>query len=40
MKRAAGETAIENLHAADLDDPVLLFDLEAGGFSIENDLTH
>jgi hypothetical protein len=40
MERAPGEPAVENFNAADFDDPMVLFDFEARGFRIENDLTH
>ena len=40
MKRSAGQTAVEQLDAADLDDPVFLLHFEAGGFRIEDNLTH
>jgi hypothetical protein len=40
MIGAAGEPPIDELHAADLDDPVLLLDLEAGGLGVEDDLAH
>ena len=31
---------LNELHAADFDDAVLLLDFEPGGFRIENDLAH
>jgi hypothetical protein len=37
---SAGEPPIDELHAADFNDPVLLFDFEPGGFRIEDDLAH
>ena len=40
MEIVAGETAINQLDAADLDNPVILLRLEARGFRIENDLPH
>ena len=40
MEGLARETPIEQFHAADLDDAVLVFHFEAGGFRIENDLAH
>ena len=40
MEGSAGEPPIEKLHTADFNDAVLLFDFEAGGFRIENDLAH
>ena len=40
MEGAAGEPAVDQLHAADLNDAVLLLDFQSRGFSIENDLTH
>ena len=40
MVGSPGEPAVENLHAADFDDAVLLFDFQAGGFRIKNDLAH
>ena len=36
----AGEAAVDQLHAADFDDAVPLGGLQAGGFSIEDDLSH
>ncbi len=40
MEGAAGEAPVEELHATDFDDAVLLLDLEPRGFRIENDLAH
>src|ERR1700719_2401833 len=40
VEASAGQTPIEQLHAAYFDDAVLLFDFETRGFSIENDLAH
>ena len=40
MEGSAGEAAIEQLDAADFNDPVLLLNLETRGFRIENDLPH
>ncbi len=40
VKGAAGQPPIEELHAADFDDAMLLFDFEARGLGIENDLPH
>jgi hypothetical protein len=40
MKGAPREPAIEEFDAADFDDAMLLLDLEAGGFRVENDLPH
>jgi hypothetical protein len=37
---SAGESSIEELHAAYLDDSVLLFDFEPRGFRIQHDLAH
>ena len=39
VKDAAGRKALEKLDAADLDDTVLA-GVEAGGFSIKDDLAH
>ena len=35
-----GEPPVAEFHAADFNDPVLLFDFEPGGFRVENDLAH
>ena len=35
-----GEAAIEQLHTANFDHPVMLLDLETRGFRIEHDLPH
>ena len=40
MERAAGQPAIEQLHAADLDDAVILLHFETRGLGIQNDLPH
>src|SRR3954470_14581913 len=40
MKGLAGRHAIEDLDAADLDQPVAPQRVEAGGFGIENDFAH
>jgi len=40
VEHAAGQPAVEQLHAADLDDAVIMLDFEAGGFRVEDDLTH
>ena len=40
VKGAPGQAAIVELDAANLDDAMVLFDLEAGGLGIENDLPH
>ena len=40
MKGLAGGKAVHQLDAADLDDPVALQRIEAGGFGIEDDLAH
>jgi hypothetical protein len=37
---SAGKAPIEEFHAADLNDSVLLFDFQPGGFRIEHDLAH
>jgi hypothetical protein len=34
----AGELAVDQLHAADLDDAVAAFGRQAGGFGVQNDL--
>src|SRR3546814_20345100 len=38
--RAAGGPALDQLHAADLDDAVALLPFKAGGFGVEDDLAH
>jgi hypothetical protein len=40
VEASAGQAPIEQLHATDFDDTVLLFNFKTGGFSIENDLAH
>ena len=40
MKRAPGDTPVEQFNAADLDDAVILVDLEARGLGVQHDLTH
>jgi hypothetical protein len=40
VKVSAGEPPIEQFHAADFNDPVLLFDFQTRGLRIEHDLTH
>ena len=40
VKGLAGRHAVENLDAADLDQPVAPQRVEAGGFGIENDFAH
>ena len=40
LERAPGRAAVDELDAADLDDPVALGGFEAGGFGVENDLAH
>ncbi len=40
VEASAGQAPIEQLHATDFDDAVLLFDFKTRGFRIENDLTH
>ena len=36
----AGELAIHQFDATDFDDPVAALPVEAGGFGIQNDLSH
>jgi hypothetical protein len=40
MKHFAGGKAIEQLDAADLDQPIALERIEAGGLGIEHDFAH
>jgi hypothetical protein len=40
MEDPAGAPATDHLDAADLDDAVPEFGLEAGGFRVEDDLSH
>ena len=40
VKGTPGQAAIVELDAADLDDAMVLFDFEAGGLGVENDLSH
>jgi preprotein translocase subunit SecB len=40
MEAAAGGKTVEQLDAADLDDPMALIGVETCGFGIENDLAH
>jgi hypothetical protein len=40
MKCLAGRHAIEDLDAADFDQPIAAQGIEAGGFGIENDFAH
>src|SRR5690606_16754728 len=40
MELAPAGAAFKQLHAADLDDAVALLPLQAGGFSVEDDLAH
>jgi hypothetical protein len=40
VKGLAGRHAVEDLDAADLDQPVAAQRIEAGGFGIENDFAH
>jgi hypothetical protein len=40
VKRPAGQPPIEDLHAADFNDAMVLLNLETGGFRIKNDLAH
>jgi hypothetical protein len=40
VEGASRGTAIDQLDAADFDDAMVQFELEAGGFGIENDLAH
>ncbi|MNL67783.1 hypothetical protein D3C87_1924090 [compost metagenome] len=38
MQVVAGELAVEQLHAAQLNDAIPAFGRKAGGFGVENDL--
>jgi hypothetical protein len=40
MEVISRQPAVDQFHAPDLDDAVALGDLEAGGFRIQNDLSH
>jgi hypothetical protein len=40
VQMAAGGTTIDHLHTADLDDAVAAVGLKAGGFGIQDDLSH
>src|SRR5450432_1691944 len=40
MEGFACQAPVENLHATDFDDAVLLLHLESRGFGIQNDLAH
>ena len=40
VKRLAGREAVDELDAADLDQPIALKGIEPGGFGIEHDLAH
>ena len=40
LEAAAGGDVIDQLHRADLDDPVTRRGFQAGGLGIEHDLTH
>ena len=40
VERPAGRKAVDQLDAADLDQPVALDGVEAGGFGVEHDLAH
>ena len=40
VERLAGRKAIDQLDAADLDQPIALDGIEAGGFGVEHDLAH
>src|ERR1700742_5214124 len=40
VKSSSGQAAIEQFHAANLNDAVLLLNLQSGGLGIENDLAH
>ncbi len=40
MEVLSGRKAVEQLDAADLDQPVALQGVEAGGFRVEHDLAH
>ena len=40
VERLAGRKAVDQLDAADLDQPMPLIGIEAGGFGVEHDLAH
>ena len=40
MDRAARRAPVDDLEAGELDDPVALQRIEAGGFGVEDDLAH
>ena len=40
MERLAGGETVDELDAADLDQPIALKGIKAGGFGIENDFAH
>ena len=40
VDRAARRTAVDELDGGELDDPVALPRIEAGGFGVEDDLAH
>ena len=40
VKHLAGRHAVEQLDAADLDQPIAAQRIEAGGFGVENDFAH
>ena len=40
MAVAPGESPVDDLDCGDLDDPMTLLRIEAGGFGVEDQVTH